>query len=106
VTARQVRDAVAQGCTGPNQVKAFVRCGMGRCQGRVCGPTVTEIIADARGVAPRSVGYFRMRFPTKPVTLGELASMPRSDASRRAVVRLDDAALDMLDRSYTRGPSR
>ena len=106
VTARQVRDAVAQGCTGPNQVKAFVRCGMGRCQGRLCGLTVTEIIADARGVAPRRVGYYRMRFPAKPLTLGELASMPQSEASQRAVVRSDDEALGMLDPSPPQGVHR
>ena len=31
--------------TGPNQMKAFLRCGMGPCQGRLCGLTVTELIA-------------------------------------------------------------
>ena len=106
VSARQVRDAVAHGCTGPNQVKAFVRCGMGRCQGRLCGLTVTEIIADARGLAPRSVGYFRMRFPAKPLTLGELASMPQSDSSQRAVVRLEGGALGMLDACPSQGNPR
>jgi NADPH-dependent 2,4-dienoyl-CoA reductase/sulfur reductase-like enzyme len=73
VTARTLRDAVALGCTGPNQAKAFSRCGMGPCQGRQCGLTVTEVIADARGVAPAEVGYYRLRSPIKPITLGELA---------------------------------
>ena len=31
-------------------MKAFLRCGMGPCQGRLCGLTVTELIAEARGV--------------------------------------------------------
>ena len=106
VTARQVRDAVARGCTGPNQVKAFVRCGMGRCQGRLCGLTVAEIIADTRGVAPRTVGYYRIRFPAKPITLAELASMPQSAASLRAVVRADAQPLGMLDASPSQGNHR
>jgi hypothetical protein len=46
---------------------------MGPCQGRLCGLTVTEVIADARDVAPATVGYYRIRPPIKPLTLGELA---------------------------------
>jgi NADPH-dependent 2,4-dienoyl-CoA reductase/sulfur reductase-like enzyme len=87
VTAGRIRSAVTLGATGPNQVKAFERCGMGPCQGRMCGLTVNEIIADARGVSPDSVGYFRLRFPVKPVTLGELAAMPQSEESVAAVLR-------------------
>ncbi|HEX7888079.1 MAG TPA: FAD/NAD(P)-binding oxidoreductase [Ramlibacter sp.] len=73
VSAGQIRNHVGLGCQGPNQTKAFGRCGMGPCQGRLCGLTVTEMIADARGVAPVDVGYYRIRPPIKPVTLGELA---------------------------------
>ncbi|MCO4891579.1 NAD(P)/FAD-dependent oxidoreductase [Cupriavidus sp. WGtm5] len=74
VTAGAIRGFVALGCSGPNQAKSFGRCGMGPCQGRQCGLTVTEIIADARGVPPQQVGYYRIRPPIKPVTLGELAN--------------------------------
>ena len=87
VSPQDVRDAIALGCTGPNQLKSFTRCGMGPCQGRFCGLTVTEMIADARGVSPAEVGYYRLRPPVKPITLGELAAMPRDDASLAAVVR-------------------
>ncbi|MGV2909484.1 FAD/NAD(P)-dependent oxidoreductase [Achromobacter sp. AGC25] len=88
VTAAQVRETVKLGCSGPNQMKAFLRCGMGPCQGRFCGLTVAEIIAEERGVPTQEVGYYRLRFPTKPLTLGELASLPQTDDSRQAVVRL------------------
>ncbi len=73
VTAGQLRGFVGLGCTGPNQAKSFGRCGMGPCQGRLCGLTVTEVIADARGVSAAEVGYYRIRPPIKPITLGELA---------------------------------
>ncbi|WP_077000927.1 NAD(P)/FAD-dependent oxidoreductase [Variovorax sp. KK3] len=73
VTAGDIRGYVDIGCTGPNQAKSFGRCGMGPCQGRQCGLTVTEVIADARGVTPEETGYFRIRPPIKPITLGELA---------------------------------
>ena len=88
VTAAQVRETVKLGCSGPNQMKAFLRCGMGPCQGRFCGLTVAELIAEERGVPTQEVGYYRLRFPTKPLTLGELASLPQTDDSRQAVVRL------------------
>ncbi len=73
VTAGTLREHVRLGCTGPNQAKSFGRCGMGPCQGRLCGLTVTEVIAEARGASPAEVGYYRIRPPIKPITLGELA---------------------------------
>jgi NADPH-dependent 2,4-dienoyl-CoA reductase/sulfur reductase-like enzyme len=73
VTAGELRSFVALGCAGPNQAKSFGRCGMGPCQGRMCGLTVTEVIAKARGVSAAEVGYYRIRPPIKPITLGELA---------------------------------
>ncbi|SAK92593.1 BFD/(2Fe-2S)-binding domain-containing protein [Caballeronia catudaia] len=73
VTAGELRKFVELGCVGPNQAKSFGRCGMGPCQGRMCGLTVTEVIADARQVSPAEVGYYRIRPPIKPLTLGELA---------------------------------
>jgi NADPH-dependent 2,4-dienoyl-CoA reductase/sulfur reductase-like enzyme len=87
VTAEQVRETARLGCEGPNQMKAFLRCGMGPCQGRLCGLTVTELIAEERGTTPDAVGYYRLRPPVKPITLGELASIPISEAERRAVER-------------------
>ncbi len=74
VTAGQIRKYTDVGCQGPNQTKAFGRCGMGPCQGRLCGLTVTELIAEARGVSPEDVGYYSIRPPIKPVTIGELAA--------------------------------
>jgi NADPH-dependent 2,4-dienoyl-CoA reductase/sulfur reductase-like enzyme len=88
VTAQQVVDNVRIGCTGPNQLKSFLRCGMGPCQGRMCGLTVTELIAETRGTTPAEVGYYRLRPPVKPIALAELASMPKSERDVTAVVRI------------------
>ena len=74
VTAGAILGYVDLGCVGPNQTKAFGRCGMGPCQGRLCGLTVTELIAFGTGLAPGEVGYYRIRPPIKPITLGELAA--------------------------------
>lgn len=80
VTARQIRDASRVGISGPNQVKAFIRCGMGPCQGRQCGPTVSAILSQAAGVSMDEVGFYRIRAPLKPLTLGEMAAIEGESA--------------------------
>lgn len=87
ITAGDVRRAVSIGATGPNQLKAYLRTGMGPCQGRLCGLTVTELMAEARGTTPDAIGYYRLRAPVKPITLAELAALPKSEEDTRAVVR-------------------
>jgi NADPH-dependent 2,4-dienoyl-CoA reductase/sulfur reductase-like enzyme len=87
VSAEQVREVARRGCPGPNQLKAFLRCGMGPCQGRFCGLTVSELMAAESGRSAQEVGYYRVRFPTKPLSLGELATMPQTADSRHAVIR-------------------
>ncbi|MCW4113444.1 NAD(P)/FAD-dependent oxidoreductase [Aurantimonas sp. MSK8Z-1] len=88
VTGGQIRDVVANlNVLGPNQLKSFLRCGMGPCQGRLCGLTVTETIARTRGVDPAEVGYYRLRAPVKPITLAELATLEHSEAEIKTVAR-------------------
>ncbi len=75
VTVGQIRRAARLGAQGPNQAKAFTRCGMGPCQGRVCGPIVAAVIADTRGVPVAEIGTYRPRAPYKPITIGALAGL-------------------------------
>lgn len=75
VTAGQVRRLVKRGSHDPNAVKSLSRAGMGPCQGRYCGLTVSQLMAEARGISPAEAGYFRLRSPIKPVTLAELAGL-------------------------------
>ena len=80
VSAGRLREMVTLGCQGPNQTKFFSRCGMGPCQGRVCGGVVTQLLAAELGRAPGSVGAFRTRAPLKPVPLSALAALNRVPA--------------------------
>jgi len=73
ISAGQIRESLTWGALDMSQVKAFTRCGMGPCQGRMCELTVAEIIAHAQGKSPCEVGFFRGRPPNKPITLGQLA---------------------------------
>jgi thioredoxin reductase len=74
VTVAELRALARQGCAGPNQAKAFTRCGMGPCQGRFCGATIEQIFAREAALGTQHVGHFRVRPPLKPVTLGQLAA--------------------------------
>ncbi|WP_457585028.1 (2Fe-2S)-binding protein [Ensifer canadensis] len=78
VSAGALRQAIALGPPGPNQLKTFTRCGMGPCQGRLCASTVTEIMAAERSVSPSEIGTYRLRAPVKPLRLGELAALPQT----------------------------
>ncbi len=75
VTAGEIREIAAKGIAGPNQTKAFCRSGMGPCQGRMCGLTVSNLIAEVQGKEPEQVGYYQIRSPIKPLTLEELADL-------------------------------
>jgi NADPH-dependent 2,4-dienoyl-CoA reductase/sulfur reductase-like enzyme len=75
ITVAELQDAVAQGCTDANRVKAFTRCGMGPCQGRMCGPAAAAVIARALHQSADQPGQFRVRLPVRPVPLAELAGL-------------------------------
>lgn len=79
VKAGDIRRYAALGCMGPNQTKSFGRSGMGPCQGRFCGQTVTEILAQETGQHQDTVGSYRIRAPLKPITLKEMASLGCSE---------------------------
>jgi NADPH-dependent 2,4-dienoyl-CoA reductase/sulfur reductase-like enzyme len=80
VTAGEVRRMTALGCLGPNHTKAFSRCGMGPCQGRMCGPTVSAILAAENGLEMEEVGQYRIRPPVKPIPIGAIATLAPSSA--------------------------
>ncbi|KSV80802.1 (2Fe-2S)-binding protein [Sinorhizobium fredii USDA 205] len=94
ITVGKLREVAALGVPGPNQMKAFTRCGMGPCQGRLCGLTAVELLAQYRDVSPGEVGYYRLRPPIKPVTLGELAALPHTEIAIVAVAGFVERAAD------------
>jgi NADPH-dependent 2,4-dienoyl-CoA reductase/sulfur reductase-like enzyme len=83
VSVGTVRRAARLGAQGPNQIKAFTRCGMGPCQGRICGPVVAAIIAEALGKPIAEIGTWRPRAPFAPITVGALADLEAADFGPR-----------------------
>ena len=70
VTAGEFRRAAVGLHAGEiNRAKAFSRCGMGRCQGRVCGPAAAVVLAAALGVPTESIGRLRSQPPVKPIPM-------------------------------------
>ena len=73
VTAGALRARIASGADETGALKRLTRAGMGRCQGRYCGPRVASWCAAARGEAPDPFRLFAPRFPVKPVPALALA---------------------------------
>ncbi len=78
VSAATLRAMAKLGCRGPNQTKFFSRCGMGACQGRMCGDSVTQILAEATGLTIQEVGQYRLRPPLVPMALAALATLAQT----------------------------
>lgn len=81
IMAGEIRRLARSGCTGPNQLRAFSRAGMGPCMGRQCGTAVSRIMAAETGRTVAETGHFSIRPPLKPVSLAELASLSRCEKS-------------------------
>ncbi len=87
VSAGEIRRCAALGVVGPNQGKAFTRCGMGPCMGRECGASVARLIADHHGLAMDEVGHYRIRPPLRPITVGQLADLQFDDDAEQGASR-------------------
>ena len=81
VSVSEIDRVIAHGCLGPNQAKAFTRCGMGPCQGRMCATVVSEMFAARLRTSVGAVGHYRIRPPVKPLTVGELATLEDTGVS-------------------------
>jgi NADPH-dependent 2,4-dienoyl-CoA reductase/sulfur reductase-like enzyme len=70
VTVGEVRQAIRQGASEANRVKAATRCGMGRCQGRFCGPALAELTAAT------PLDRLRAQPPIKPLPIAAAQGAP------------------------------
>ncbi|WP_025770557.1 FAD/NAD(P)-dependent oxidoreductase [Thioalkalivibrio sp. HK1] len=106
VSVADIERAIEQGCSGPNQLKAFLRCGMGPCQGRMCAGIVSAIFEDhARRTSQgkdrsdpsppdEDPGHFRIRPPIRPLRLGQLANLETGDVERKG--SLDEPKIEAI----------
>jgi len=95
VTVGRIRQAARLGAQGPNQLKSFTRCGMGPCQGRICGPIVSAVMAETLGKPIAEIGTYRPRAPFKPITVGALADLGADIADRHSEAQSPPATPDL-----------
>jgi bacterioferritin-associated ferredoxin len=72
VTRSEIEAAARDGAHEVNQLKQFTRCGMGPCQGRMCGDVAAEILAQSLGVSREAAGCWTARPPLRPVPVDEI----------------------------------
>jgi bacterioferritin-associated ferredoxin len=77
----EIGEAVRLGADTLDAVKSLTRCGMGNCQGRVCGSLVAGLVAQETGRPQTEVGQFRVRPPIFPTPLTALKPVAEDQAT-------------------------
>ena len=72
VTRAEIEATLEAGAFEVNQLKSWTRCGMGPCQGRMCGDTAARLVADRVGGREKA-GSWTARVPIRPISLDDLA---------------------------------
>lgn len=78
-----LRAGFEDGARDPNALKSGTRCGMGPCQGRQCGPTVSALLAKWRNQGEAEIGYYRLRSPQRLLSLEELSRFSTSEPGQQ-----------------------
>ena len=86
ITAGEIRQGRSLVPAELNRAKAFTRVGMGRCQGRVCGPAAAQILAAERRCDVAEVGRLRGQAPVKPLSIRAGAAGAVEDRARAASI--------------------
>ncbi len=73
VTKGEIRRAVHAGLFTIEEIRRFLRSGMGLCQGQTCGKLVKGIVARELGVSPLEIEPATSRAPMRPTEMKILA---------------------------------
>lgn len=73
VAADEIRQAIADGAHGVNDVKRRTRAGMGLCQGIFCVRPIADLLQQATGIAAEDIAPMTARPPVRLVPLALLA---------------------------------
>lgn len=74
VTKGEIRRAVHAGMFTLQEVRRFLRTGMGLCQGQTCGKLVKGIIARELNISPNELESSTGRAPMRPIEMQVLAN--------------------------------
>ena len=73
VTKGEIRQAVNAGMFTIEEIRRYLRSGMGLCQGQTCGKLVKGIVARELKLAPDAVEPAVARAPKRPIEMRILA---------------------------------
>lgn len=74
VTKGEIRKAVHDGMFTLQEVRKYLRTGMGLCQGQTCGKLVKNVIARELNVSPMTLETAVGRAPMRPIEMKVLAN--------------------------------
>lgn len=74
ITKGEIRRAVHEGPRTTNEIKRWLRTGMGLCQGQTCQRNVQNIVARELGLSISDLGMITGRAPVRPVTIEVFAN--------------------------------
>ncbi|MDY4018584.1 MAG: (2Fe-2S)-binding protein [Ruminococcus callidus] len=69
VTKGEIRRAVHEGLYTINEIRRYLRTGMGLCQGQTCAKLVKGIVARELGVSPAELEPATSRAPMRPTEM-------------------------------------
>lgn len=73
VTKGEIRQAVHAGMFTIEEIRRFLRSGMGLCQGQTCGKLVKGIVARELQVSPAEIEPATSRAPMRPIEMRIMA---------------------------------
>lgn len=79
ITKGEVRKAVHDGMFTLQEVRKYLRTGMGLCQGQTCGKLVKGIIARELEISPMDLESAVGRAPMRPIEMVVLANEKRGE---------------------------
>ena len=79
VTKGEIRKAVHDGMYTIAEIRRYLRCGMGLCQGQTCGRLVEGIIARELGISPALLEPATSRVPMRPLEMHIFANEEKEE---------------------------
>lgn len=75
ITKGEIRKAIHDGMYTMNEIKRYIRPGMGLCQGQTCSKHVKGILAAELGVSIVDLDECTPRAPMRPITLEDASKI-------------------------------
>lgn len=79
ITKGEIRKAVHEGMFTIEEIRRFLRTGMGLCQGQTCGKLVKGIVARELGISPNEMESATSRAPMRPIEMEIMGNELKED---------------------------